>query len=233
MEYFYNSFTEAIQLLITGDGEVYRIVLLSLFVSFSATFFASFLAIPLGLLTGIKKFKFKKSYTRLLYTLMGLPPVVVGLIVAIMLSRRGLLGRFELLYTSKAMIIAQVLLVTPIITGIIFNHAKVYGSKICKVCYTLGGSNYDALWLLIREMRVTMLIAVVTGFGRAISEVGAVMIVGGNIKYHTRVMTTYIAMNNGMGNYAKALAMGIVLLLISFTVNSILYNYGMGEQDEY
>jgi tungstate transport system permease protein len=233
MEYFYNSFTEAIQLLITGDGEVYRIVLLSLLVSFSATFFASLIAIPLGLLTGIKNFKFKKTYTRLLYTLMGLPPVVVGLIVAIMLSRRGLLGRFELLYTSKAMIIAQVLLVTPIITGIIFNHAKVYGSKICKVCYTLGGSSYDALWLLIREMRVTMLIAIVTGFGRAISEVGAVMIVGGNIKYHTRVMTTYIAMNNGMGNYAKALAMGIVLLLISFTVNSILYNYGMGEQDEY
>jgi len=121
------------------------------------------------------------------------------------------------------------ILITPIILGITYNDAKQYGPAISQIGITLGASKFQTLKLLITEMRITLLIALVTGFGRAISEVGAVMIVGGNIKGHTRVMTTYIAMNNSMGNYAMAISMGIVLLLISFIVNTVLYRYVAGE----
>lgn len=160
---------------------------------------------------------------------MSLPPVVVGLVVAVLLSRKGPFGHYGLLFTPTAMIIAQTVLITPIIMGIIFNNAKDRGTAIEQICKTLGGNKWDTLILLIKEMRINVLIAVVTGLGRAISEVGAVMLVGGNIKGHTRVMTTFIAMNNGMGNYSTALAMGIVLLLISFLINSILYSYVIGD----
>ena len=155
---------------------------------------------------------------------MSLPPVVVGLIVAILISRRGPLGEHELLFTSTAMISAQTLLVTPIIIGIVFNSTKEKGPVILEVSKTLGGNPLDTLILLFREMKKTIFVSIVTGFGRAISEVGAVMIVGGNIKNHTRVMTSFIAMNNSMGNYSMSIAMGLVLLSISFITNSILYN---------
>jgi tungstate transport system permease protein len=191
------------------------------------------MGIPLGLTLGLKTFKGKGVVTRIIYTMMSLPPVVVGLAAAIILSRRGALGSFRLLYTPAAMIIAQTVLVTPIVTGIVFNAAKAHGEGVRRVCKTLGGNTIDIIWLLIAELKINLLIAVVTGFGRAVSEVGAVMIVGGNIKYHTRVMTTYIAMNNGMGNYAKALAMGLVLLSISFIVNTLLYHFGMEVNDEH
>jgi tungstate transport system permease protein len=233
MTYFSDSFKEAITLLTTFDQEVYGIILLSLFVSFSSTVISTVMGIPLGLTLGLKTFKGKGVVTRIIYTMMSLPPVVVGLAVAIILSRRGALGSFRLLYTPAAMIIAQTVLVTPIVTGIVFNAAKAHGEGVRRVCKTLGGNTIDIIWLLIAELKINLLIAVVTGFGRAVSEVGAVMIVGGNIKYHTRVMTTYIAMNNGMGNYAKALAMGLVLLSISFIVNTLLYHFGMEVNDEH
>lgn len=231
MTYFADSFSQAIELLTTFDQEVYSIILLSLFVSLFSTIISTLIGIPLGLTLGMKKFWGKGFVTRLIYTLMSLPPVVVGLAVAIILSRRGVFGSFKLLYTPTAMIIAQTVLVTPIVTGIVFNAAKANGQGIKRVCRTLGGGRLDTMWLLISELKINILIAVVTGFGRAVSEVGAVMIVGGNIKYHTRVMTTYIAMNNGMGNYATALAMGLVLLGISFLVNTILYQFGMVVND--
>ena len=232
MTYFADSFSEAIKLLTTFDQEVYSIILLSLFVSFTSTLISTLIGVPLGLSLGMKSFKGKGFVTRVIYTLMSLPPVVVGLAVAIILSRRGAFSSFRLLYTPTAMIIAQMVLVTPIVTGIVFNAAKANGEGIKRVCRTLGGKRWDVMWLLISELKINILIAVVTGFGRAVSEVGAVMIVGGNIKYHTRVMTTYIAMNNGMGNYAAALAMGLVLLGISFIVNTALYQFGMVIKDE-
>lgn len=229
MNYILDGFREALGLLLSFNHEIYAIIFLSLFVSFTATLISSFIGIPMGLFLALKQFRFKKALTRILYTLMSMPPVVVGLIVAIMLSRRGPLGNLELLFTPTAMIIAQVLLVSPIITGIIFNNAKLHGEEIRQICKTLGGNRWDTMILLIKEMRVNILIGIVTGLGRAISEVGAVMIVGGNIKGHTRVMTSFIAMNNSMGNYATSIAMGIVLLGISFIVNSILYNYVVGD----
>jgi tungstate transport system permease protein len=229
MEYLMDGLKEAFKLLIAFDKEIYSIIILSIFVSLTSTLISSILGTPIGLYLGIKQFKLKKYFTRFLYTSMSLPPVVVGLVVAVLLSRKGPLGQYGLLFTPTAMIIAQTVLITPIIMGIVFNSAKERGTTIEQVCKTLGGNKIDTLILLIKEMRINVLIAIVTGLGRAISEVGAVMLVGGNIKGHTRVMTTFIAMNNGMGNYSTAIAMGIVLLLISFLINSILYRYVIGD----
>ncbi|HAS73092.1 MAG TPA: tungstate transporter permease [Clostridiales bacterium UBA8960] len=229
MNLFIESFKGAIKLLIGFDTEVYGIIFLSIGLSLTSTFLSSLVGIPLGLVLGIKDFKFKKSFTRLLYTLMSLPPVVIGLVVAMMLSRNGPFGPFELIFTPAAMVIAQTVLITPIITGIVFNQAKDNGQSVREIGLTLGANRIQLIWLLMRELKITLLIAIVSGFGRAVSEVGAVMIVGGNIKGHTRVMTTYIAMNNSMGNYNAAIAMGIVLLLIAFSVNSVLYRYMDGK----
>ena len=229
MDIFVDGFRNAFKLLIGFDQEVYEIILLSIGLSIASTFCSAIFGIPLGLILGIKNFKSKRILTRLLYTLMSLPPVVIGLAVVLFLSRSGPLGSLGLIFTPAAMIIAQTILITPIITGIVFNQAKDKGHAVMQIGQTLGSGRLDLLWLLIKELKITILIAIVTGFGRAVSEVGAVMIVGGNIKGHTRVMTTYIAMNNSMGNYATAIAMGIVLLLISFTVNSFLYRYMDGE----
>lgn len=229
MNSFGDGFAEALRLLINLDRELYEIIGLSLMLSICATTISSLMGVPLGLCLGLKNFKFKRGLSRVLYTLMSLPPVVVGLAVAIFLSRNGPLGSYGLIFTPTAMVIAQVLLITPIIMGIVFNHAKRHGPAIHEIGQTLGGNTLDKLQLLISEMKITILIAIVTGFGRSISEVGAVMIVGGNIKHHTRVMTTYIAMNNNMGNYAAAIAMGIVLIALSFVVNAVLYHFIDGD----
>ncbi len=229
MNYIINGLFEAIELLLSFNKEIYGVVFLSIFVSFASSLISSLIGIPMGLFLGIQNFPFKNILSRILFTSMSLPPVVMGLLVAIIISRRGPLGDLELLFTPTAMIIAQTLLVTPIIMGIIFNNSRERGIEIREVGKALGGNKLDNLFLLIGELKIDILIAVVTGFGRAISEVGAVMIVGGNIKGHTRVMTTFIAMNQSMGNYSTSIAMGMVLLIISFITNSILYNYMMGD----
>jgi tungstate transport system permease protein len=230
MEFILEGFREALKLLYTFDREVYAIIGLSIVLSFASTFFSAIIGVPLGIYLGIKPFRFKHAFTRWIYTMMSLPPVVIGLLVAIFISRSGPLGSLKLLFTPTAMIVAQMILITPIILGIVYNNARERGSAIRQIALTLGANRLQTLELLIREMRIAILIALVTGFGRAISEVGAVMIVGGNIKGHTRVMTTFIAMNNSMGNYGMAIAMGIVLLGISFIVNSVLYQFVMGDQ---
>lgn len=225
MGYIGEGFREAIKLLTHFDKEVYSIVTLSLFVSTTATIIAAILCIPLGIYLGIKDFKGKKFFSRILYTFMSIPSVIVGLIVAILLSRRGPFGHLELLYTPKAMIIAQTLLVIPLILGLSYSLAKNRGSTIEKIGLTLGAKKSDIIILIVRELRVDLMVNVVTAFSRAISEVGAVMIVGGNIKGHTRVITTTISMMNSMGDYPMAIALGIILLIISFVINSILYTY--------
>lgn len=130
-----------------------------------------------------------------------------------------------------AMIAAQTLLVTPIITGLVYNATQKYGHQIYEICTVLGGSKKDCFFLVIRELRSTFAVAITTGFGRAISEVGAVMIVGGNIKDHTRVMTTFIAMNNSMGNYSKSIAMGLVLIIIAIITNGLIHRLSEGKNE--
>ena len=232
MQAIFEGLMEALKLLISFDPDVYEIIILSLGLSVTSTTLSALIGIPIGLFLGVETYRFKPQVSRILYTCMSLPPVVVGLIVAIFLSRSGPLGSLQLMFTPGAMVIAQMLLITPIIAGILFNNAKAHGKEIKDFGRTMGAGPIEILALMVKEMRTALLVAVVTGFGRAVSEVGAVMIVGGNIKHHTRVMTTYIAMNNSMGNYASAIAMGLVLLLISFVVNGFLYRFIEGEGHE-
>ncbi len=225
MDYILQGFYEALKLLISLDSEIIKIIVLSLIVSSSATVLASLIFIPIGVYLGIKKYKGKRMASRIIYTSMSIPSVIVGLIIAILLSRRGPLGYLDLMYTPKAMIIAQTLLVSPLILGLTYNLAKNRGSEIHRVATTLGGSTKDSIILIIRELKVDILVNIATSFSRAISEVGAVMIVGGNIKGHTRVITTTISMMNSMGDYPMAIALGLILLIISFGIHSFIYSY--------
>ncbi len=218
-------FKNALSLITSFDGELMNIVSLTLFVTIVATGLAAILSVPLGIFLGIKDFPLKSLVIRILYTFMSLPPVIVGLFVFLMIVRQGPFGGFGLLYTATAMIIAQFLLVTPIITGIVYNGTLEKGRDIKNLGRTLGASRPQLLVLLIRELRIEIFAGVISGYGRAISEVGAVMIVGGNIQGHTRVMTTAIAMLQSMGDRSMAIALGLVLLALSFVINFALYHF--------
>lgn len=229
MDYILEGLIQAIELLLSFDTEIYKIIFLSLFVSTIATIIAAIISIPIGIYLGIKKFKGKRLFSRFIYTFMSIPSVIVGLIVALMLSRRGPLGFLDLLYTSTAMVIAQTFLVIPLILGLTYNLSKNRGKEIEKIGLTLGANRFRIVILIIRELKIDIFMNIVTSFSRAISEVGAVMIVGGNIKGFTRVITTSITMFNSMGHYSMAIALGLVLLIISFIVNSIIYSYSEEE----
>lgn len=218
-------FLEAIQLIVNFDSEIMGIVGLSLFVSGVSVVISTVIGIPCGILMGTHNFRGKGIIVRIIYTLMSLPPVIAGLTIFLILMRSGPLGQYQLNYTTTAMIIAQTFLVTPIIIGLTFNLVRDKAPTVYSLGLTLGGNRLSNLGLLIYEMRVGLMTALVSGFGRAISEVGAVMIVGGNIKGKTQVMTTYIAELKSMGNYSRAIAVGIILLIIAFIITAILYHY--------
>lgn len=223
-------FIEAIRLILSADAEIIEIVRLSLTVSGLAVILSSCLGIPVGVLLGTHQFPGKGILVRIIYTLMSLPPVIAGLAIFLILMRRGPLGTYQLNYTPTAMVIAQVCLVMPIVIGLTYNLVREKAPTVNRLGKTLGGNRFSNLSLLIYEMRVGLITAVVTGFGRAISEVGAVMIVGGNIKGKTRVMTTYITELKTMGNYSRAIAIGLILLCIAFMVNAVLYQFQMREE---
>lgn len=222
MNVIYESFKEAIKLLFSFDKNIYDIVLLSMFVSLTATFFASIFGVILGVILGITKFRGRRFIVQLVYTFMSVPPVIVGLVVFLFISRNGPFGFLQLIYTPPAMIIAQFFLVLPIMIGYSYNVSSSKGIKVLMLHKTLGGNSFSGIFLLIKELRLELLGGVVSSYGRAISEMGAVMIVGGNIAGHTRVMTTNIAMLQSMGEYPKAIALGIVLLSMSFIVQTVL-----------
>ena len=226
-----NGLKEAVQLIFSGNIEVYEVIGTSLMVSLTSVLIATIISLPIGIYLGLKTFKGKGLFTRVLYTLMGIPPVVMGLFVFLYIARSGPFGHLRIYYTVTAMIIAQTLLILPIIMGNIFNSAKAHGEIIKQSCKTLGASKIQTLFILIKELRGYILIAVATGFGRAISEVGAVYLVGGNIVGKTRVMTTFITMNTSMGDYSKSIAMAIILLTIAFVVNGFIYKY-IGDSDD-
>ena len=224
MDYIWDGFLGALELIFSLDPEMAEIVGLSLFVSGLSVIIATCIGIPLGVLLGIHRFRGKGIILRIIYTFMSMPPVICGLFVFLILMRRGPLGQFQLNYTVTAMIIAQVLLVIPIVVGLTYNLVRDRAPTVARLDLTLGGNRLSSLRLLVYEMRYGLVAAIVSGFGRAISEVGAVMIVGGNITGHTRVMTTYIAELKSMGDYSRAIAIGLILLVIAFIVNTILYN---------
>lgn len=218
-----DGFIRGLELLLSGDKELYTIIGLSLIVSLSATVLASIMAIPLATWLGRKSFRGKKLFSRIAYASMSLPSVVVGLVILLLLARRGVLGSFQLLYTPVAMIIAQWVLISPFIFGLTYHTVIKRGKQIEKEGHFLGARGWSLNWLIIRELRHEMVLHVMAGFSRAISEVGAVMIVGGNIKGETRVMTTAIALHNSMGDYGMAIALGMVLLFTAFLINSLVF----------
>lgn len=232
MATIFEGFIDAFYLLVSFNKEVYSIIGLSIFVSLTATIISSLIGVTFGTLMGLNDFPFKRGIVKLVYSFMALPPVVVGLFVTLIISRRGPLGSYQLMFTPLAMIIAQAVLITPIVTGIIYNQTKEHGNHIREMALTLGGNKKDQTLLVMKELRKSIAVAITTGFGRGISEVGAVMIVGGNIKGHTRVMTTFIAMNNSMGNYSESIAMGIVLIGIAMFTNTIILKIS-GDIDEH
>jgi tungstate transport system permease protein len=227
MDYLLDGFIKAIELLISFDKEIYEIIGLSLFVSTSATLIASFIFVPLGCYFGLKDFKHKRGFSRLVYTSMSIPSVIVGLVVALLFTRNGPLGFLGIMYTPRAMVLAQTLLVLPLIFGLTYNLAMHRGMEYKKVVKTLGGGDFHSTILIIRELNSDIIANIATSFSRAISEVGAVMIVGGNIKGQTRVMTTTISMMNSRGDYPMAIALGIILLVISFAIHSIIYSFNV------
>lgn len=225
MDYILSGFQEAFKLILSGNPELYEIIIRSLIVSLTASIIASLIAIPIGIFLGLKSFFGKKIVTRLLYTFMSTPSVLVGLLVALVLSRRGPLGALELMYTSRAMVIAQVVLVLPLVTGLVYSLVNSQGKLIHQTGKVLGGNKLQRSWLIVCELKKEIGFCFITGFSRAISEVGAVAIVGGNIKNHTRVITTAIVMHNSMGDYVLAIALGLILLVISLIINSVLYSF--------
>ncbi|MPW26663.1 ABC transporter permease subunit [Alkalibaculum sp. M08DMB] len=211
------------------DAEVYNIIFLSLVVTIASTIIAACGAIPLGVLIGSKEFRGKKHIVRFINTFMGIPPVVAGLVVYMSLSRNGPFGGFGLLFTPAAMIIAQVIIVFPIITGLVISAVKPKVKIIWETGKGLGLNESEILRLLFFECKYPIISAIMAGYGRAISEVGAIMLVGGNVQHRTRVMTTAIVLETGKGNFDIALALGIILLSISFVINYLVHRIQEGK----
>jgi len=211
-----------LELLFGSDPELRQIIAITLRMSLFSTLFSSLIGIPAGVLLGANDFRGKAFFSRLVNTLLGLPPVVAGLIVFLLLSRSGPLGSFRLLYTVEAMVVAQVLLITPFIIAMTSNLVGVNANSINETLTGVGIRGTKRLKYFLLDFRVPFISIILAGFGRSIAEVGAVQMVGGNVQFKTRVMTTAIMMQTNMGRFDFAIALGLILLLISFLVNSVV-----------
>jgi len=222
MEKILEGFIQAVYLIANQDPEFARIVLLSLQVSVVALIFSTLVGIPVGSWMGLTRFPGRSVVVALLYTGMGFPPVVVGLFVYLVLSRSGPVGFLGWLFTPKAMIAAQTIISFPLVAG--FTMAAVMGVDpgLRQQVRSLGATTWQTTVAILREARVGVVVSVIAGFGSIISEVGAVMLVGGNIQGKTRVLTTAIVLETRKGNFDLAIALGIVLLTISFIVNLMM-----------
>ncbi|MDH5202442.1 MAG: ABC transporter permease [Nitrospirota bacterium] len=223
MESIIEGFRKAFSLIFTLDPELLSIIFLSLEVSVIALIVATAAGLPVGSLTGLKRFPGRGLIVSLLNTFMGLPPVVVGLFLYLLLSRSGPLGFMALLYSPTAMIIAQSILAFPIVAALSHSAIIKVEPVIKQASRTLGAKPFQVTVAVVKEARYGIMSAVIAALGRAMAEVGAVLIVGGNIAGFTRVMTTTIALETDKGNFELALALGIILLMISFVINMVLY----------
>ncbi len=211
---------EAFKLIIEGDPEIYTIIFLSLRVSGIALFIATAAGVPLGAWLGLTGFPGRRLVVALVYTGMGLPPVVVGLVVFMLLSTTGPLGSLGWLFKVPGMILAQSIIALPIVAGLTMSAVGGVNKNVKQQLVALGASPAQVRWATLSEARMGVIAAVLAGFGRIVAEVGAVMLVGGNIQYRTRVLTTAIVLETRKGNFGMALALGIILLIISFFVNA-------------
>lgn len=222
MDLIWEGLLKALELLLTLDPEVLRITWLSLQVSGAATLISLAIGLTVAVAVALNEFPGKRLVIALLNTGMGLPPVVVGLFVTILLWRNGPLGSLGILYTPWAMILAQAIIASPIIAGISLAALQHLPSGLRLQILALGATRPQMVWLLLKEARLPLLAAVMAGFGGVISEVGASIMVGGNIKGQTRVLTTATVMEAGKGNFDVAIALSLVLLVLAFSVNALL-----------
>ena len=214
---------QALRLVVGFDPTLYEITLRSLAVTLSATLIASLIGLPLGAWLSVNRFRARRFVIATLNALMGLPPVVVGLVVFVIFSRSGPLGVLGLLFTTKVMVIAQVILITPIIASVAHQAIRELWAEYHDLLISLNATRFQRIKALLWDSRRALMTASLTGFGRAVGEVGAIMIVGGNIDHSTRVLTTAIALETGKGNFALALALGFVLIALALGVNYALH----------
>lgn len=210
---------EALQLIFSLDTALYEVIWLSLYVAGVALVFSTLAGIPLGAVTALRQFPGRRLLMALLYTGMGFPPVVIGLFVYLMLSRSGPVGTLGWLFTPRAMIVAQTIISFPLIAGFTMTAVMGVNPDLRKQLISLGATGWQATLALLIEARIGVIVSVIAGFGAIISEVGAVMLVGGNIAGKTRTLTTAIVLETRKGNFELAIALGITLLLLAFLAN--------------
>ncbi|MGM0498876.1 MAG: ABC transporter permease [Bacillota bacterium] len=232
MDYYTNALNTALKLIITLDQEVIQVVTTSLKLAFSSTFLASIVSIPLAILIARNDFKTKKFLNIILNTLLSLPTVVIGIFVYSLISRRGILGDLELLFTPFGIIIGQVILLIPLITALIRNVIYALDEKLYKTAKSMGASHSQQFKLVITEARYGIIGALIAAFGRVLGEIGISMMLGGNIKNVTRTITTAMSLETNKGRFAFALALGIILLILSFLINFITYFLQEGKDYE-
>jgi tungstate transport system permease protein len=229
MNYFSDALWAALQLIFQFETQLYYIVFTSLKISFCATFFASFIGVFLGIWISLHDFIGKRFLEHVLNTLMAMPTVMIGLIFYGLFSRQGVLGDWGLLYTETAVIIGESCLIIPIIMNLTRVAVASSDKRLLETLTLLGAKPYQSFLPILSELRFSILAAITTGFGRAIGEVGAAMMLGGNIQGTTRTMTTAIALETSKGNFEQALALGILLLIIAFSLNMLLYSLKLNE----
>ncbi|MBW1996601.1 MAG: ABC transporter permease [Deltaproteobacteria bacterium] len=227
MQFLVDSFSSALLLLWSLDPEVYFIIYVSLKISISSTIISSILGVPTGFLIAMNEFRGKRIVITVLNSLLALPTVVIGLLVYAFISREGVLGMLDLLYTQTAMVIGQVILVFPVVTSLTIAAVSSVDDRYRKTALTLGATSFQAAMVIFREARYAIIAAIIASFGRVIAEIGISMMLGGNAKGYTRTMTTAMALEYDKGEFVLAVALGIVLLLTSFTIN-IFFNYLQG-----
>lgn len=210
---------QALHLLFSLDPELLQILGVTMRMSFFSTTLSCFVGLPLGAMIGTRSFRGKAVLKKLIHTLMGLPPVVAGLLVYALFTHYGPFGRLNLLFTVRVMVIAQCLLIIPVVTGLTASFMEQSTRAVIDTAKGMGLSRRRVLFLCLSESRTSLLSVVLNAFGRSIAEVGAVSIVGGNIQWKTRVMTTAIMLETNKGNFSFALALGLILLLLAFVVN--------------
>ncbi len=223
--------SHAFWLLVSFDADLMEIVWRSLQVTITAVVIASLIGLPFGAWIAVRRFRFRRYVIAIINAFMGLPPVVVGLVVYILLSRSGPFGVLNLLFTPTAMVIAQVIIILPILISITHQSIRDLWANYHDLLISIGTSRWQRVITLLFDARRALLTAVLAGFGRAIGEVGAIMIVGGNIDHVTRVLTTAIALETGKGDFSLALALGIVLIIIAVALNLLIHTISKTERE--
>ncbi len=222
MDYLWKGFIEAIRLIFSFDPEVMQIAGRSLLLAATSCSIAGLICLPLGSLVHFKSFPGKRLLISITQTLYSLPTVAVGLLVFVFLSQKGPLGVLDLLFTPAAIVIGQVILITPIMLGLIISALSGVEKGVPETAISLGADRFQTIWLVIREARFAILTAIVMGFGRAFSELGLSLMVGGNIRGYTRTIPTAISLKTSQGEIALAIALGIILIFIALVINIAL-----------